>query len=117
MIERIPQAEFFDDVVSKSPFVKIGEANGTSFGMIEERIGEIFLCESIHNEHTFALTLLLFFLFALFAFVNFDVIFLGQIFQCLIIRHLLMFHDKMHGSSSFPATETFTDVFRWRNTE
>jgi len=49
----------------------------------------------------------LFFFVGEFPFLYFDVIFVSQPLQCLVVRKLFVLHDEVYHISSLTATETF----------
>ena len=77
----------------------------------------IVACKLIDDEGTLAVILRLTFLVAQFTLLHLDTIFLGQVFQCLEIGDLLMFHNEVNRVASLATGKALTDVTSRRDRE
>ena len=113
----VTQLELLDNIVPNSALAEIGQTDGFSIYMVVKYILEIISGIFIDDEEAFADTLRFFLFVGQFAFLDFDVVFLGQPTQGFWIIHLLMFHDEVNGIASFAAGKAFTESFGGRNIE
>jgi len=113
LFQAVAQLEFFDDIVPEAPFSEVGEADSLSFGMGVQYFHKIIAGILVEDEHALPVALCLLLLVGELLFDDFDIVFARNVFQCLVIGKLLMFHHEVDGRSPFTADKAFTDVFRW----
>ena len=75
----------------------------------------MFRSPLVNDEHALAFVLFAPFVVAQFAFLNLDMILVGQPPQCLWIGHLLVFHDKAHGGATLSTTKAMANATRRRH--
>ncbi len=85
--------------------------------IILQDVLEVFRRPFIHDEHRFAFALALLLLVGHLAFLNLDMVFLGQPAQGLGIGHLLQLHQEVDGISTLAAGKAVADASGWRNGE
>ena len=113
----VAQLEFADDVVAEAPLPEIFHAHGHSFGRVVQGVLEKLCRMVVDDEQAFAQALGLLFLVGQFAFVDFDVVFLGQEAERVVVRQLFMLHDEVDHVAALPATEAFAQPFGGRHYE
>lgn len=113
----ISQLELLDNVVAEAAVAEIRHTDAASVHMVAQDILEIVAGKLVDDEKAFAFALSEFFLVGQFPLLDFDAVFLGEVFQRLGIRHLLVFHDKVYGITPFAAGETFAQSFGGRHVE
>ena len=89
--------EFLYYVVAETAAAEILHTYRSAIYIVEEDVVEIFHRPFVDDEHTLTVVLLPLLLFAHLALTHFDVVFVGEPFQRLHIRHLLMFHEETDG--------------------
>ena len=107
----VAQLEFLDDVIPETARTEVGHADGAAVHCVAELVLEKTVGPFVDDEHALAFASCLFFFVGQFAFLDFDVVFLGQVAQGVREGQLLMFHDEMHGVAAFPAGKTFAKPF------
>ena len=85
--------------------------------MVFEYILEVVTCKVIHNEQTFTFALHQLLFTRQFALLDFDTVFLCQIFQSFGVAHLLVFHNEVHRIATFTAGKAFAQPFGRRHVE
>ena len=110
----ITQLELLDDVIPETTVAEVCHADAASIYMVAEDIPEIVACKAVDDEQAFPFALRYFFLVGEFPFFDFYAVFLGKVFQCFGIGHLLMLHDEVHGISTFSARKTLAQPFGGR---
>ena len=113
----IAQLEFLDNVITESTVAKISHTDAASVHMVAQDILEIVAGKLVDDEKAFAFALSELFFVRQFPLLDFDAVFLGEVFQRFGIRHLFMFHDEMYGIAPFAAGETFAQPFGGRHVE
>ncbi len=109
--EAIPQLKFANCLFAEAALGKIAPPDGLPVNMVVEYGGEIFLRPGIDNEHTVPIVASLLLFVGQLALMDLDVIFFCKVEKGIVVAQLFMFHDELHRRSSFPACETFANVF------
>ena len=109
-VERKAELEFSDDVISETAASEILHTDGTTVHIILKDILEILGSPLVDDEHRFPFALPLLFLVGQFAFLDFDMIFLGKPAQGIGIGHLFQFHEEVDGITTLATGETMTDA-------
>ena len=88
--------------------------------MVFKYILEVITCKVIHDEQTFTFALHQLLFTRQFALLDFDTVFLCQIFQSFRVAHLLVLHNEVHRIATLTAGKAFAQPFgrryveRWR---
>ena len=111
------QLELINDIVTETPLAEISQSDAASVYMVFQDILKVVAGEVVDNEHTFAVALHLFLFIGQLPFLDFYVILLGQVAECLGIGHLFVFHDEVHRVAALAATETLAKSLGGRHAE
>ena len=85
--------------------------------MVFKYILEVITCKVIHDEQTFTFALHQLLFAGQFALLDFDTVFLCQIFQSFGVTHLLMLHNEVHRIATLTAGKAFAQPFGRRYIE
>ncbi len=95
----------------EAALLEVGHAHQLALLGVAELVHEEFQGELVDNQQAFTQAALLSFFFALVAFVfQGDAVFLGEVFDGLGVRHLLVFHQELDGVAGSVAHEAFVDA-------
>ena len=111
------QLELPDDVVTESTAAEILHSDGPSVHVVLQNVLEILRSPIVHDIHGFAFALPLLLLVGHLAFLNLDVIFLGEPAERIGIAHLLQLHQEVDGVSTLAAGKAVADATGRRNGE
>ncbi|CCZ39624.1 uncharacterized protein BN707_03299 [Bacteroides fragilis CAG:558] len=102
-----PQLEFVDNIITEASLAEVSQSDAASVYVVFQDVLEIVAGEVVDNEHTFSVALHLFLFIGQLPFLDFYIIFLGQIAECFGVGHLFVLHDKVHRVTALTATEAF----------
>ena len=106
----VAQLEAVDYGVTETTLAEVGEADRLTLVGGHHGVGKVFLGEAVDVEHALALVLRGHFLGSLLAFLNLDIVFLGEVTQGFRVGVMLVLHDETHRVACLAASEAFEDV-------
>ena len=113
----VAEAEFLDRRIVEATFLEVTEADFLTGLCLVELALKITASPLVEHEHRLALGLGLFFLIGEFFFLDFDVVFAGQVPQSLGIAELLVFHDEIDRTAALAAGKALADALSARDVE
>ena len=81
----VSELEFLDDVIPEATAAQVSHTDALSVNVVVKDVLEVFGRKLIDDEKAFPQAVCLLLFFRQFTFLDFDVVFLGQPFQCFVI--------------------------------
>ena len=113
----VTQLELLDDVVAEATAAQVGHADVAPLVRVAQGVAEVVAGKLVDDEEAVAFGLCGLLFGGLFAFLDFDVVLLGQEAQGIGIGQLLVQHDEVHGVAPLAAGEALAEVLGGRDVE
>ena len=113
----VTQLELLDDVVAEATAAQVGHADVAPLVRVAQGVAEVVAGKLVDDEEAVAFGLCGLLFGGLFAFLDFDVVLLGQEAQGVGVGQLLVQHDEVHGVAPLAAGEALAEVLGGRDVE